>query len=78
MSKPRLTDATRGPARRLVTIVALVAVAVALITTVAMVFAALSIFPQGFFNFCFGAWLVSLLVIFGATRYLKTDDPVSK
>ena len=74
MGKPVLTDATRGPARRAITIVALVAAATALIMTIGLVVVALAGFSSDVLRMCFLIWIISLGIVFGATRLLKVPE----
>lgn len=74
MGNPVLTDATRGPARRAITIVALVAAATALIMTIGLVVVALAGFSSDVLRMCFLIWIISLGIVFGATRLLKVPE----
>ena len=60
MAKDRLTEVTKGPVRRTVTIIGLVAAALALIMTIAMVVVALGGFPSSVLRVCFLVWVLSL------------------
>ncbi len=74
MGKPVLSDATRGPARRVITIVALLAAATALIMTVGLVVVALAGFSSDVLRMCFLIWIISLGIVFGATRLLRVPE----
>ena len=74
MGKPVLTDATRGPGRRVVTIIALVAAATALIMTIGLVVVALAGYSSDVLRICFLIWLISLGIVFGATRLLRLPE----
>ena len=76
MTRARLTDSTKGPARRAITIVSLGAAALAVIMTVAMVIVALTGMSNSALRFCFVTWVISLGVVFAGTRLLKSghDD----
>ena len=74
MSKNRLTATTKGPVRRAVTIVGLVAAALALIATIAMVIVALGGYSGSALRICFLVWVLSLFTVFGVTRYLKSGQ----
>lgn len=73
MGQQRLTDSTKGPLRRAVTVVALVAAALALVMTLVMVVAALSGWSSSAIRTSVVVWVLSLFVVFGATQYLKSD-----
>ncbi len=72
MGKQRLTDTTKGPAARFATIVGLVAAAVALIMTIAMVIVALGGYSTSVLRMCLLIWVLSLFLVFGVTHYLKS------
>lgn len=74
MARQFLTDATRGPMRRTITVVALLAAGLALVLTVAMVVVALTGMSTSTLRICFLAWILSLGVVFAATRLLRVDD----
>ncbi|NQU37266.1 MAG: hypothetical protein HQ526_06655 [Actinobacteria bacterium] len=74
MGKPVLSEATRGPARRAITIVALGAAATALIMTVGLVVVALAGFSSDVLRICFLIWIISLGIVFGATRLLRIPE----
>ena len=74
MGKERLTSTTKGPLRRTVTIVGLVAAALALIMTIAMVVVALGGYSSSALRMCFLVWVLSLFTVFGVTRYLKSGQ----
>jgi len=70
----QLTDATQGPSRRALTYLGLFAAVVAVVTTIAMVIAALGGWPGNVIVGCFVAWAVSLLIVFTVTRLLRIDE----
>lgn len=72
VEKQRLTDSTKGPLRRLVTVIALVAAVLALLMTLVMVVAALSGWSSSALRTSLVVWVLSLFVVFGATQYLKS------
>lgn len=74
MAKQYLTDATKGPKRRIITIVALAAAVLAIIMTVAMVIVALTGMSFDVLRTCFVVWVLSLFVVFGATQVLKVKE----
>jgi pheromone shutdown protein TraB len=79
MGKPVLSEATRGPARRVITVVALVAVVTALLMTIGMVVVAFAGYSSDVLRICFLVWLVSLGIIFAATRLLRLpEEPPSR
>lgn len=73
MGKQRLTETTKGPVRRTVTVIGLIAAGLALVMTVAMVVVALGGFSESALRLCFLVWVLSLFTVFGVTRYLKID-----
>lgn len=75
MAKLELTDATKGPVRRTLTYVAFAAAIVAIATTLGMLVIAFGVLPSGWLGWCFGAWVCSLAVMYGITRYLRSEPP---
>lgn len=74
MTKPLLTQATRGPLRRTITVVSLLAAGLALVSTVAMVIVALGGYSSDVLRAWFIAWLASLIITFVGARLLRVDD----
>ena len=74
MTKPLLTEATRGPLRRTITVVALIAAGLALVSTVAMVIVALGGYSSDVLRAWFITWLASLIITFVGARLLRVDD----
>jgi hypothetical protein len=75
MARRWLSDATRGPVRRVITIISLVAAGVALVMTVGMVVVALTGMSTDTLRICFTAWVLSLFIVFGGTWFLRVDEP---
>ncbi|MBP7971489.1 MAG: hypothetical protein WBB44_09180 [Candidatus Nanopelagicales bacterium] len=73
MSNDRLTEPTRGPLRRPLTIVALAAAVLALVMTPAVLLSAFGVLPPSLVGVFIVIWVLSLGVVFGVTRYLKSD-----
>ena len=74
MSEDLLTATAKGPVRRAVTIVGLLAAALARLATIAMVVVALGGYSGSALRICFLVWVLSLFTVFGVTRYLKSGQ----
>ncbi len=75
MGDEKLTAATRGGLRRPATIVALIAAGLALVMTPAVLLAAFGVLPPSLVGTFVAIWVISLAIVFGVTRYLKSDAP---
>ena len=64
--------------RRAITFVALIAAGLALVMTLVMVVAALSGWSSSALRTSVLIWILSLLVVFGATQYLKSDRSLTQ
>lgn len=73
MSNGKLTEPTRGPVRRPLTIIALVAAVLALVMTPAVLLSAFGVLPPSLLGTFVVIWVLSLTVVVAVTRYLKSD-----
>ncbi|MGV1037072.1 MAG: hypothetical protein ACOYD0_08605 [Candidatus Nanopelagicales bacterium] len=73
MTNDKLTEPTRGPIRRPLTYVALAAAVLALVMTPVVLLSAFGVLPPSLVGAFVVIWVLSLAIVFGVTRYLRSD-----
>jgi|GEM_PF-2798357 len=77
MAEPKLTDATKGPLRRPLTILAITAAALSMIMMIGVLLAAFNVLPSSLTATFVVIWMGTLFLVFVITRLLRSDPPDS-